>query len=83
MPIKLAERVLQNKLDIFNGFTVAVFIAGMNCSSSPSGRDTAIKKGMTMIRFALLFVASLSLAGCHTTDLGRSIGWQEPPASNM
>jgi hypothetical protein len=41
------------------------------------------QKGMTMIRFAQLFAALLSLAGCHTTDLGRSVGWQEPPASNM
>jgi hypothetical protein len=38
MSIKLAERILQNKLDIFNGLIVPVFIAGKNCSSSPFGQ---------------------------------------------
>lgn len=31
-----------------------------------------------MIRFAMLLLASLALAGCHTTEFGRSIGFPAP-----
>lgn len=34
-----------------------------------------------MLRFAALLLASLSLAACHTTDLGRSVGWPAPQRS--
>jgi hypothetical protein len=34
-----------------------------------------------MIPFAFLMLASLALAGCHTTDPGRSVGWPTPQRS--
>lgn len=31
-----------------------------------------------MFRFAILLLACLSVAGCHTTQFGQSLGWPEP-----
>jgi hypothetical protein len=31
-----------------------------------------------MIRLTLALSVSLMLAGCHTTDFGRSVGWPSP-----
>lgn len=34
-----------------------------------------------MIRFSMAALLLLVLAGCHTTDLGRSVGWPAPQRS--
>jgi hypothetical protein len=31
-----------------------------------------------MIRFAIAALLLLALSACHTTDLGRSVGWPTP-----
>ncbi|ANL21604.1 hypothetical protein AMJ96_CH01881 [Rhizobium sp. N113] len=32
----------------------------------------------SMFRFAVLLLVCVSVAGCHTTQFGQSLGWPEP-----